>query len=433
MNGRAARSAISLGLNLRALGTQIDPVSKETRTRIWWSIFSLEHLLAGMTGRSASMDHQCMSLHPPVPEEYDGQDFDHPGVQELLQSPSLREERLQWTIWASDAQLHARKQWFQTLTPSPSLYFFHHVDLSLITHAALSAVYSLTASRDRETTQSCIRQYQEKLNTWLATLLPPFAFDHSHPPASSACPGQISLALAYYSSQTILTRPGLMRPEPRRSTSTNTRFANDTAETCVYSSIALISILPDTPSTHWMLTRTPWWSILHFIMQALTVLLLQLSISPFNFKIPVNLTADSDTDPPGKHVQGNNNEPILSASKKALLWLHHLARDSPSASRAFDLSAGFLRRIGEAKGLDLHGIPIPIPTPSGSLAGSPRLDRPRHIHRHSHTSSEGGYAEDSTEMNWGADCTSSEWEYEQGHEAWMQQPPFLWEPALFLV
>ncbi|BCS21483.1 fungal specific transcription factor domain-containing protein [Aspergillus puulaauensis] len=453
-NGRAARSATSLGLNLRALGDQIDPVSKETRTRIWWCIFSLEHLLAGMTGRSSCVDYRSISLYPPVP--YDDSMFHFPELEELLGNTALREERLQWTIYASGSELKARTRWFQTISPTPSLYFFHLVDLSMITHAAVATIYSLATTKDNISGQSGIHPYQEKLQTWLSNLHPSFAFTNSHdtPVLSHNNRYQVSLALAYYSSQIIISRPCLTRPDMKEGTNIRfprSRFGNDTARTCVHSALSLISILPETPSIEWLLNITPWWCVLHFLMQALTVLLIQLSIGPVPFlgnHGEGEQAGQGDTDPNITAPENQMPEIILFASKKALRWLHSLAKNDLSSHRAFQISESFIRRIGRAKGLDLSDIPdsadlvgyAPSAFSSGDVhpwaqsamqpgSGEP-LSRQRSAERPqgaSRSTSHTSIMHDAAVINWGPDCTVYEAEYER------QQESSALDPALFSV
>ncbi|KAL4808586.1 fungal-specific transcription factor domain-containing protein [Aspergillus unguis] len=417
-NGRAARSAIALGLNLRALSDQIDPVSNETRSRIWWSIFSLEHLLAGMVGRSPCVNYQAMSQHPPVP--YDESAFRVPEIKDFLSNTPLREERLKWTLHANDKELEARNRWFQKVGCSQSLFFFHLVDLSIITAAAVGAVYSLTTVR--ESGQSSIPQSQEKLKTWVSNLQAPFAFTDGKGQLSVSRDNsaQVSLAMAYYSSQIILSRPCLTRPDIEEGTNIRfprSRFGNDTADTCVHSGLSLIAVLPDEPSTEWCLKMTPWWCILHFIMQALTVLLIQLSIG----SVPSTNQGEKGGNSP---IKTSTQDDILGASKKALRWLHHMAKQDPSSRHAFEISNSFIRRIGNAKNLDLSGMPsgkeLRSPSSSGFSTDTPSDRQGEHSGQAWRTNVEDG-------VNWGPDYTISESEYE------VFNPPFAADPALFSV
>lgn len=51
----ASNSAIALGINMRNVDDKTDVVSKESRCRLWCSIFMLEHSLTTMTDSPASL------------------------------------------------------------------------------------------------------------------------------------------------------------------------------------------------------------------------------------------------------------------------------------------------------------------------------------------------------------------------------------------
>ncbi|KAL4935387.1 hypothetical protein BDV06DRAFT_207135 [Aspergillus oleicola] len=442
INGRAVRSAVALGLNLQTLSDQIDPVSKETRARIWWSIFSIEHLLSSMTGRAPSVDYRSMSLYPPVP--YDEGQFESPDLHDLLASTQVREERLQWTIHADDSRLNDRTQWFRSLLPTQSVYFFHLVDLFIITHAAVLAVYSLTARNN--TGQSEIPRHREKLYTWLSNLKPPFAFTNEngelHLDRNSK--SQVSLALEFYSSQIILARPCLTRPDLKAGTDIRfprSRFGNDTAKTCVHSAMALLSVLPETPDTDWILRKTPWWCILHFIMQALTILQIQLSIGPVQNKSdPANVEYADQTPARQRHgssqgpAQEHDLDAILESCKKALRWISRMAQDDQSSHRAFEIASNFMHRIASAKGFDVHGVPSPAPgmktsrtrSESSSSSGSKsRRRRSDNVTGSQRYAGNGRPRRDA--FNWGPDYTDCEVDWEQQQT----QNPFVFDPTLF--
>ncbi|KAL5043086.1 hypothetical protein BDW71DRAFT_130046 [Aspergillus fruticulosus] len=433
VNGSAARSAVCLGLNLRAFSEHIDPISKETRTRIWWTIFSLEHLLSGMTGRVPCVDHRAMSLYPPVP--YDESDFDDPELKKILGATDQREKRLRFTIDATDEELATRTAWLQSIKPNVSLYFFHLVDLSIITHAAVMAIYSLQASRESHIGrgQSEIPHYQSRLLSWVSNLHPAFTFtdkeDINELSLSKDSRVQVTLALSYYSSQIILSRPCLTRPDLREGTNIRfprSRFGNDTARTCIHSALLLISVLPDEPDIMWMLKKSPWWCILHYIMQALTVLLIQLSIG---------FVPDDDAEPSQKEGQEQYNskrhapEEVWNASKKALCWLQCMAKQDPSSGRAFEISEGFMRRIAKAKGLEMDFPPGTGAREDAQMSGSNPRGQGHELGGNTRKSSLLPSLLHQEAMNWGPDWTVSEGYYEQDH----QQHGFVLDPALFTV
>jgi hypothetical protein len=403
ITGRATRSAISLGLNLRTLSDQIDPVSKETRIRLWWSIFAIEHILSSMTGRSPCVDHHAISAFPPIP--FCEAHFDEPEVKKLLSDTHLREERLSWAIYASDADLESRSQWLKGVEPTPALFFFHFVDLLIITHTAVKAIYTL--SKDRDTGQAEIPLYQKRLQTWLAHLQEPFAFTDKEVARDSR--EQVSLAMAYYSAQIILSRPCLTRPDMKEGTNIRfprSRFGNDTAKTCVHSAAALISILPDEPDTRWLLRMTPWFCVLHFIMQAVTVLLIQLVIGRV-----ADRNGNGERRDGGEAKDETAPRVVLEGAKKGLRWLHAMGERDRSAERAFCITERFVRRIAAAKGLDLDG--VPRSTDDGRQDSGQALSASRPW----------GMPHPQDDVNWGPDGTVSE-----GGAELHQDTPFALDP-----
>jgi len=74
VNGLAIRYAQTLGLNLRNDVQDFDEVEKELRVRMWYALYSVEHLLCFMTGRPASIqDKDCSAPLPrPLDEEFTG-------------------------------------------------------------------------------------------------------------------------------------------------------------------------------------------------------------------------------------------------------------------------------------------------------------------------------------------------------------------------
>lgn len=406
-----------MGLNLWVDGNQIDPLSKETRTRIWWSIFTLEHMLSGMTGRPPCIDSQSMSVRLPLP--FDEAQFQLPGVEELLKAPVARERKLQWTVHATDSELDARDQWFVTIRPRQSLYFFHLVDLSVIMQAASRAIYGSTTAND--SVEGSITFYRGKLKSWLSSLQPAFAFT-AHianarrrsfgemPDLASHCRERTGLALAYYSSQVVLTRSCLTYREAQIGTNaqiSRSRFEDDTAKSCVHFALALVSVLPDQPDMRWISKLTSWWCLLHSIMRALTVLLIQLSVG----QVPVRSMSGERE---GIARKGEGSDAVRDATKKILLWLHSMAKQDPSSKRAFRIGQRLFATIARTNGLDLQGV-------ASVLMAKEEASNLEDLNL-------GSFCPESSKMqvdfaDWGPDVTGSESGYEQ------DQVPFV-DPAL---
>jgi Fungal specific transcription factor domain. len=79
----ALHSALSLGINLRLTDDRTKDAAKETRGRLWWSIYSLEHLITSMTGRPSCVGESLCSVPAPLP--YEEETFNQPDAKRLLQ------------------------------------------------------------------------------------------------------------------------------------------------------------------------------------------------------------------------------------------------------------------------------------------------------------------------------------------------------------
>ncbi|KAL3456224.1 fungal-specific transcription factor domain-containing protein [Aspergillus heterothallicus] len=437
-NGRAARLAVSMGLNLRSGSTQIDPVAKETRSRIWWSIVTLEHSLSCLTGRTSCVDYNFITAHLPLP--FDEDQFARPGVSELLTNLSSREAKLQLTIHLNNSEINEREQWLKAISPSQSLYFFHLVDLSVIMNAATKAVYNPTATK--RSIQSNIPFYQDKLQLWISSLQPALSFaiynaDVAGPGFSDPAPAntnntsreQVSLAIAYYSSQMVLNRPCLAELDTEAGTNAKiprSHFEDRTAKSCVHFALALISVLPNQPDIKWVANMTLSWSLLHSIMQALTILLIQLSIG----LVPVmSMYGKQQTS---EANDGEGAEEVREASKKALLWLHSMAERDASSRRAFHISKRLFHAVTPSQAwLDLQDIEFAEAAAASMGAGGPGITHEKeHAHKFSHVNPLNGLGPSSLNLpenfvNWGPDCTATE-----SVDTEMEEVPRFLDPVL---
>jgi hypothetical protein len=282
-------------------------------------------------------------------------------------------------------------------------------------NAASNAVYSVTATTN--SVKSSILFYQGKLQSWLSSLHPVFEFtvfnathaEQTPKPPSTDSREQIGLALAYYGSQVILNRPCLTHPGIKAGTNIiipRSCFGDTAAKACVHFALAIISVLPDEPDMKWVLEMTSWWYLLHTIMRALTILLIQLSIG----QVPI-LTTDGNKM--GKEREGEGVKAVRDASKKALFWLHSMAKQDPSSRRAFLISQKLFDHVTmQADGRETAGV---------VSAGREAMAAGRQA------SDDSGFASMKIlgdAFNWGPDNTASECRDEQ------QQAPLALDPAL---
>lgn len=390
----ALHSALSLGINLRNTDGNIYDASKEARSRLWWSIFSLENLLTSMHGRASCVGDGLCSV--PLPMPYEEENFNNPEIQRLLQDPMFRENQLRAVIFETQTQRKKPPSW--NLDPSPSLFFYYLVDLALISQAVLNKVYSIEGIREGTSqTEYRIQSYGRNLDRWKSKLISHYDFTdtgpwHVNPNIDDdSVPyrrERVSLGMNYYSARIILCRPCLTQsPDSSTNSSPNpqnisqpsprTKLRAEMATSCLQAACSLISIMPGTPSLPWISQYTPWWSVLHFLMQATTALLLGLSYCSFAMP-PMNISlAKSSSNPfnppnlsnPSSHSSNtppsNSIRPLLeidlriiiSHTRKALLWIHTMAEVDPAARRAFLLCDNLLQKLAPGLGLDLQDWP----------------------------------------------------------------------------
>lgn len=376
----ALRSALSLGINIRPTDDRTEDAAKETRGRLWWSIYSLEHLITSMTGLASCIGEGLCSVPAPLP--YEEETFDQPDAKRLLQDPALREAQLRSTIFEAPSQHHS-PAWVTTCPPCPSLFFYFLVDLTLITHALMNKVYSIEGPRKGSSqVEYYVQKFSLQMDRWLSKL--PSFYYFTHPNTTSwhvnhlqlddlSTPfirERVCLAMNYYSARITLCRPCLshIQQSPRHATPTGKptargKLRSEMATHCLQASCALISVLPEDPNMTYLARAAPWWSILHFLMQATTSLLLGLSYSsdqhtsnsperanPLLSPATASISQRAGVYPP---LLEEHLSTAIVAARKALFWLHTTASVDLSARRAFLLCDGIVRKIAPGLGIDL--------------------------------------------------------------------------------
>ncbi|KAK2763884.1 hypothetical protein FQN54_009502 [Arachnomyces sp. PD_36] len=346
------RSAIALGLNLKNTAPDIDPALKEFRYRIWWSLLIIERLLGNMTGRPTCLMDGVSTLPLPLPFEEDR--FQEEEISALLNDVPRRntlfpgtESRVATTqstggssepVSPQQSTSSESKEWLHSIPPNDSLYFYYSTDLTLLAQDVLNQLYTTKAAQTPwpEIIQT-ITSLQRKINTWFSNLPPCYDFtDQQHPHIYRK--EKLRLAMLYYSSKILITRPCLCRVSRRDPQS---RKPNDEsvviAAECVESACSMLRQLPDVPDAISLNQSSPWWCLIHYLMQATTILLLELSFH-------------------SQHVPGQTDK-VSGSAKKAILWLHDMAKYSATSQRAWALCDDFARRLAPHIALDMNDLP----------------------------------------------------------------------------
>lgn len=294
------------------------------------------------------MESTCTT---PLPVPFDESDFQKDEVAHLVSSPSrggpsqlariavnsstssLKASLDCDSEGAAEAAATSKKdptasntEYLKSLPPCMSLYFLQLTTLTSIAKRTTSKLYSPEAVRAPwASTEFAIRSLMLDLDTWFMNLPTPYDFTSTQTPQ---CPtGQkMGLAFLFYSTKIGITRPCLCRLDGVRSQSEKAYdFCSKTAAECVDSACHMLNLFPETLDTTQLYKMCPWWCMLHFLMQATTVLLLELAF---------------DT----QHVPDKAST-VSKAARKALEWLSLMSKTSLASGRAWKLCNVVLRRL----------------------------------------------------------------------------------------
>ncbi|KAJ5346126.1 hypothetical protein N7452_004130 [Penicillium brevicompactum] len=303
--GIAIQSAVAMGLNLRNENDVIGHLSKETRYRVWWALFMLDTVLCVMTGRPPSTGETFCST--PLPLPYTEENFSNERIMQLISDQEARNVFMS-SLLSTDPAIAARDTFASRLrsaqserkgkqveqnaeapAPNISLYFLCAVDLAFLTRQTVDTL-------------------------WLSRLPTEFHFnelDATQPFARE----RASLAFRFYTTKLIISQPCLRR----------------LSDLSVAGKV--LDLLPDEVDTVWLYKVTPWWCILHHIMQSSTILLIALYTRV--------------------HPIIANAAIIVKKVKKATRWLNGMSAKDPSSQRAWLICMDLLTRHASQLGLDV--------------------------------------------------------------------------------
>lgn len=335
--GVSVRSAIALGVNLRSESKETSNLSKEIRYRVWWSIYTLENTLSIMTGRPTSAPDKYSTTPLPIP--FDEEQFREAVASRLLTDFRARADYMQGLTsqrrvspgWDSPALGHAvmGQEPLPTpmdISPSNSFYFFYFVDLTVIMRRAIDSLYSPGfARRPWLTISASIMDLVQESDEWLSRVPSVFQFKFHHQSADFERQ-RWSLAFRFYSLRITLSRPSLCRSERQRSPNEASALSQQRiARICIDSACELLDLLPDKPDALWLVQVSPWWCVLHYLMQSITVLLIEME---FCLRF---------------HADGASH--ITSHVEKGLEWLHSLGSISIPSRRSWEVCNSIYNRL----------------------------------------------------------------------------------------
>ena len=346
--GLAVRSSISLGLNLKNTSDSTD-LSTESRYRVWWCLYALENMLGIMTGRVTYIsDGVCKTPFPlPFDEEnlsdltatklLNNHDLHCAFIESNLACFDIRHMRVhpQGSEEASHAGHMSNPSWLKSQSACSAMGFLYYIDLTVILQEIVNQVYSLdSCSLPWSDVEDRIRILKSRVDLWRSNLPEAYDFTRLDDQDPDLLREKLFLGFHFYSSLITLGRPCLCRHESRRSDpAQKSTFSHGIALIALESARLMLDLIPNSPDPVWLFQNCPFWCILHYIMQAGTVLLLELSLNCI-------------------HVP-EERKSILDYSRKAVLWLLAMSHHSLASRRAWELCDSTLRRIVHGTGYDM--------------------------------------------------------------------------------
>ncbi|KAF2190426.1 hypothetical protein K469DRAFT_559877 [Zopfia rhizophila CBS 207.26] len=338
--GMALRFAYALGLHVRNEDPTSSSTKKEALVRMWWGLYSLEHLLSAIAGRpSIIVDSYCSVPLPipfPVDQLYDDRDSMDQYQKFHSTSPVV-------TSPTSTSSMDVSTAPAQVCQPNTGSYFKALVQISIITQNIPSALYSAgTMIKSWEEIQQSVTELTKRLDHWVLALPAEFNFQQQHSRSKESdlesqthTRERMLLGFYYFSAKILLTRPCLGRlGQGSKGNMTDTYVCRMT-QACIDAAKATANILPDCPDPLFLYQTGPWWSIVHNIMQAISAFLLRLSYCS---------SGSQDTVVLVQYV------------KKLLRWLRAMQDNNALAERAYQVAFGTLEAVAARTSIDISDL-----------------------------------------------------------------------------
>ncbi|KAJ5644225.1 transcriptional regulator family: Fungal Specific TF [Penicillium longicatenatum] len=363
----AVRSAVALGINMKNSSPTTPNIDKEARYRVWWCLYTFEHLLGIMTGRATYiLDNICTT---PLPLPFEDNELSNPVAADILNDTQLRDECIN-NVMASASVRHIPlnplkgtktshlahvydSSWVKSLPLSSSLCYLYYCDLALIVQEVVNRVYSTDCVMEPWAhILNRIGELRVRIDLWYQSLPENFKFSERKDGRPDLLRSKLALNLHYFSARITLGRPCLCRRDAQRESSANrSAFSREMAELTLQSAKLMLELISDEPNVIELYEISPWWCILHYLMQAATVILLKMSF--WSDKIPEEETH------------------FVIYAKKSMRWLYAMSAHSIASQRAWQLCDISLRRIAAGVGFNVDDMPSAFecqPTPTATLA-----------------------------------------------------------------
>lgn len=302
-----------------------------------------------MTGRPTCISvNMCSS---PFPLPFEETELEGPSAASLLNDPDLRNKRINTAMssprlrnapfsnFGSEEDILAARSWLHTLPVNAGLYLLYSCDLTVVMQELLDRIYSANSVHQHwRSLQTGIKELQARVDVWLSSLPP--GLDFTHAEHSEQAHGlKMALEFQYHSAQIMLGRPCLCRHNiPKRGPDDEQQFTHAMAVSALRSATQMANLIQDGPSTGSSHGAGPWWCLLHYVMQAATVMILELAMNCIHTP----------------HAESN----LLHLTRKCVRWLQRTSEHSIASHRAWQLCDGALRRLELPTGLDISDLSL---------------------------------------------------------------------------
>ncbi|KAF2830575.1 hypothetical protein CC86DRAFT_315963 [Ophiobolus disseminans] len=275
MIGISIRYAQAAGLHLRNEDTSVSIHTKRARAQTWWALHSIECILTSITGRPRVVERKDCTVPQlrNLKSTHSSETRVGPGMstpQEKVASPTFHSAR---------GKVPAVSK-FASTTETIDSFLDAWTQLDLLQHKTLSTLYAArTAVHSWKHMQGEIASLSAELDRWALKILPHGPFDAASSTEPNPSREHLLLYFYYQSAKICITRPCLCRLDRRikGQSEESANFNQVTATSCIQAALDLSSWLPEPANSTWLYERGPWWSSVHIIMQAITVLLLELA------------------------------------------------------------------------------------------------------------------------------------------------------------
>lgn len=329
-----------MGLNIPN-ESPISDLSKEIRCRMWWALYTLDTLLSTITGRPSRVPLDFCTTK--LPSRYEESAFQTQSVSEpdgdrgtrslgasgsLTRIPAKTPRQPIGSARGQSRSENEREESIPVEAPgSENVYFLCTVNITILIREAIDNIYaSGQGSKPWFMIEATIAALDARANRWLHSLPSCYQFQGEVGPGLSR--ERVGLAFIFFSAKLFISQPCILQffLGPTHDVILCGHEARSSMATvCVQAATDILHLLPDEPDAHWLYETCPWWCFLHYLMQAVSVCLAAVFVSPRS-------ASDASLS-------------MEAAVSKAMRWLSSISSTDPSSEEALRICTDIVARI----------------------------------------------------------------------------------------